>query len=359
MDNEKKGMGAAVAKGKELSDKIMDIPIPVGGTLHDVKEISKDAVKKTAEMSKEMAVKTAEKSMDVAIKTKEMSKEIAHDTAEMGVEVAKKTAEKGAEVVKKTAEKGKDAAKKTVEKSREVIVESKKKMDKKIEADRAKDKWEYILILVNFFGPFLAVIGVFVIFFVALPNRTASRFVISSALSFVPLVGDKTVLISNAPHYSGHGVYIMAVTIAIMDSLLSWFIVYNIELVKKWGKIGPMIIKVEKQSQGLLNKYDWMRKVAIIFIVIFVMIPFQGSGGLAASIIGRLMGLKPWKVLLSVAIGSLLGCLGIAYMVDTIKKYISQPVQITIFVVFVALITLFFISSHRKNKRAKADDNPP
>ena len=151
----------------------------------------------------------------------------------------------------------------------------------------------------------------------------------------------------------------MAVTIAIMDSLLSWFIVYNIELVKKWGKIGPMIIKVEKQSQGLLNKYDWMRKVAIIFIVIFVMIPFQGSGGLAASIIGRLMGLKPWKVLLSVAFGSLLGCLGIAYMVDTIKKYISQPVQITIFVVFVALITLFFISSHRKNKRAKADDNPP
>ena len=334
MNKGNEGLSRTVDKGKEIgsniAEKIMECPTPIGGTISDVKDLTID-----------ITVKTAEKGVEVVKKT-----------AEKGKDAAKKTVEISTDAVKKTAEKGKDVAVKTAEKSKEVIVGSKKVMDKKIEADRARDKWEYIQILLNFFGPFIAAIVVFVIFFLGLPNSMASRFLISGALSFIPIVGDKIVLISNAPYYFGHGIYIMAVTIAIMDTLLSWFIVYNIELVKKWGRVGSIISKVETQSRGLLDKHAWMRKVAIIFIVIFVMIPFQGSGGLAASIVGRLMGLKPWKVLLSVATGSLLGCLGIAYMVNTINKYLSRPVQIILFVLFIGLITTFFVVSYRKDKKA-------
>ena len=368
MTEKDEGKVGAVEKvkglGSNVAEKIMECPTPIGGTISDVTDITVDIARKTAETGKDAAKKTMEIGVDVVKISGEMGVGAVKKTAEMSKDAAKKTVEISADAVKKTAEMSKDAAKKTVEvsadavkktavKSKEVIVESKKKMDSKIEADRAKDKWEYTLILLNFFGPSMAAILVFVIFFLGLPNSTASRFMVSSFLSFIPLVGDKIALISSAPYYHGHGSYIMAVTIAIMDSLLSWFIVYNIELVKKWGRIGSIIIKIEKQSRSLLDKYLWMRKAAIVFIVIFVMIPFQGSGGLAASIIGRLMGLKPWKVLFSVAAGSLLGCLGIAYMVDTIKKYLSQPVQYTLFIVFIGLITMFFVASYRKEKKAE------
>ena len=339
---------AAVAKGKEFSGKLMDIPTPVGGTLHDVKEISKDAVKKTAEKSKEMAQKTAEKSMDVAIKTKEMSKEIAHKTAEKGAEEAKKTAEKGAEVVKKTAEK-----------SKEVVKDSKKAMDRKIAADQAESKREYYWILFNFFGPFAAVITIFICYYIFLPNSTASHLLASSGIYFIPSpAGDKTVLISTAPGFHGYGKYVMAINLAIMDTILAWFLTFNIDLVKRWRGAGRVIIAIEDKSKGLFEKHKWLKKIAVVFIALFVLIPFQGSGGLSASIIGRLMGLKPWKVLVAVSVGALTGCLAIAYMVDTITKYFSTPVQITIFVVFVSLVTLFFVSSYRKDKRKKAEEHP-
>ena len=348
MDDEKKGMGSAVAKGKELSEKIMDIPTPVGGTLHDVKEMSKDAVKKTAEKSKEMAKKTAEKSMDVAIKTREKSKEIAHKTAEKGAEVAKKTAEKGAEVAKKTAEKSKKA-----------VTDSKKAMDKRISADQAVSRREYLLILFNFFGPFAGVITIFICYYIFLPNSTANHLLASSGIYFIPSpAGDKTVLISTAPGFHGYGKYIMALNLAVMDTLLAWFLTFNIDLVKRWRGVGRIIVAIENKSKGLFEKHQWLRKIAVVFIALFVLIPFQGSGGLSASIIGRLMGLKPWKVLIAVSVGALTGCMAIAYMVDTITKYFSTTVQITIFVVFVALITLFFLYSYRKGKRTEAQENP-
>ena len=337
MDNEEKGMGAAVAKGKELSEKIMDIPSPVGGTLHDVKEISKDAVKKTAEKSKEIAKKTAEKSMDVAIKTREKSKEIAHKTAEKGAEVAKKTAEK----------------------SKKVVKDSKNAMDKRIAADRAESKREYLWILFNFFGPFAGAITIFICYYIFLPNSTANHLLASSGIYFIPSpAGDKTVLISTAPGFHGYGKYVMALNLAVMDTLLAWFLTFNIDLVKRWRGVGRIIVTIENKSKGLFEKYQWLRKIAVVFIALFVLIPFQGSGGLSASIIGRLMGLKPWKVLIAVSVGALTGCMAIAYMVDTITKYFSTTVQITIFVVFVALITLFFLYSYRKGKRTEAQENP-
>jgi len=69
------------------------------------------------------------------------------------------------------------------------------------------------------------------------------------------------------------------------------------------------------------------------------------------------MGLRPWKVLLSVAIGAFAGCLAIAYMVESIKKYVSTPVQIAIFAVFVGLITLFFVFSTKRNKKAVGEND--
>ncbi len=372
MNQEKNDICGMERKGRyaERSDteKIIDFPISTGYALGTVKERSKEVVIKTAEIGKDVVVKTAEIGKDAVVKTAVIGKDAVVKTAEIGKDAVVKTAVIGKDAVVKTAVIGKDAvitsaqigkeaAIKTAVTGKKIIIEPpkavEKVVDRKIVADRAADRWEYLWVLLNFFGPFLAAFAVFMIYYASLPHSMANRLLASSGLYMIPFVtGDKTVLISTAPSFHGYGQYLIAVNLAIMDSLLAWFIVNNIDLMKKWKRAGRLINAIELKSRAMLEKYPRLRSIAVIFIILLVMIPFQGSGGLTASIVGRLMGLKPWKVLMSVAIGAFVGCLAIAYMVDAIKKYVSLPVQITLFVFFVGLITLFFVLSNKKEKKS-------
>ena len=377
MDQEKNDNRGKAGKGrytgKSVAEKIIDFPVQTGYALGTMKEISKDTVVKTAEIGKDVVVKTAGIGKDVVVKTAGIGKDAVVKTAEIGKDAVVKTAGIGKDAVVKTAEIGKDAAIKSAEIGKEavkitavtgkkIITEPpkavEKVVDRKIVADRAKDPWEYFQVLLNFFGPFLAAFAVFMIYYASLPHSIANRLLASSGLYMIPFVtGDKTVLISTAPSFHGYGQYLIAVNLAIMDSLLAWFIVYNIDLMKRWKKAGQLINAIEGKSRFMLEKYPRLRSIAAVFIILLVMIPFQGSGGLTASIVGRLMGLRPWKVLLSVAIGAFTGCLAIAYMVDTIKKYVSTPVQIIIFAVFVGLITLFFVLSYKRDRKSVAGND--
>ena len=276
---------------------------------------------------------------------------LARGATRRGVDAAKRTVGKGKDVARKTAGKGKNVARETARKGKKALADSKRFIDRRIAADRARSRGEYVTILFNFFGPLVAMILLFVGYFLFLPGSTASRFLGSSWAYFIPSpTGDKTVLITAAPHLQGYGSYLMALNLAVLDTLLAWFLVYNVDLVKRWRWGGKVIGAIERRSRALFDRYPKLRKVSLVFVAFFVLIPFQGSGGFSASIIGRLMGLKPWKVLVAVASGALAGTLLIAYMVDAIKTYVSTPVQIVIFVVFVALLTAFFLSSFMKGK---------
>ncbi|MDP6155650.1 MAG: small multi-drug export protein [Candidatus Thermoplasmatota archaeon] len=349
MEQEKNDNRAKAGKGRyvrrSVAETIIDFPVHTGYALGTMKERSKDVVIKTAEIGKDVVVKTAEIGKDAVVKTAEIGKDAVVKTAEIGKDAVLISAQIGKEVVKKTAVTGK-----------KIIIEPpkavEKVVDRKIVADRAGNRWEYLQVLLNFFGPFLSAFAVFMIYYASLPKSMAGRLLASSGLYMIPFVtGDKTVLISTAPSFHGYGQYLIAVNLAIMDCLLSWLIVYNIDLMKRWKKPGRLINAIEGKSRFMLEKYPRLRNIAAVFIIFLVMIPFQGSGGLTASIVGRLMGLRPWKVLLSVAVGAFTGCLAIAIMVGTIKKYVSTPVQFIIFVVFVGLITLFFVISYKRNKK--------
>ena len=55
-----------------------------------------------------------------------------------------------------------------------------------------------------------------------------------------------------------------------------------------------------------------MRKFVYLGLAVFVAVPFQGSGGLTATVIGRILGLEEYKVLFSIAMGAIVGCMFIA-----------------------------------------------
>ncbi len=274
----------------------------------------------------------------------------------VAVNIAKKTLLTSGKAAKGSIKVAQKAAKKTIETSTKAAGGTKRLVDNKINRGRASTKTHYILILMHFFGPFIVFFLFFLILYLGLPNKIASRYLISGSIYIIPSpAGDKTVLISTAPDALKGSRYLMAVEIAVLDTLLAWFLCYNLDLIRDWKTADRFISFVEKKSLLAFKRRPWIRKVAIGFLALFVIIPMQGSGGLTASAIGKFMGLKPWKVILSIGLGSLGGCLLIAYAVDTIKSIFTPRVQIILFIILVSLVVAFFFYSNKKERRLKKE----
>jgi uncharacterized membrane protein YdjX (TVP38/TMEM64 family) len=91
------------------------------------------------------------------------------------------------------------------------------------------------------------------------------------------------------------------------------------------------------------------------------MVPFQGSGGLVGSIIGRLIGMKPWNTFFAISTGSITGCLLIAYFAEAIrsvfiKNFLFGILLVVILVILVIMILVYNRTYRRTVKNSKKKD---
>ena len=106
---------------------------------------------------------------------------------------------------------------------------------------------------------------------------------------------------------------IMALSIAFVDIIVALFLMWNYDFAKQVPLVGRFMKKVESIGQKSSSKYAWITPLRFIGIVLFVMVPFQGSGGLVGSIVGRLIGMKPMNTFLAITVGAIIGCSFIAF----------------------------------------------
>lgn len=141
---------------------------------------------------------------------------------------------------------------------------------------------------------------------------------------------------------------LMALTIAFVDIVVALFLVWNYDLAKKIPLIGKFMIKVENIGKTSSTKYGWIKPLRFIGIVLFVMVPFQGSGGLVGSIIGRLIGMKPRNILFAISIGAVSGCLLIAYFADAILSVFIQNFLIGTLIIIIIVVTGIMVLVYKK-----------
>ena len=139
---------------------------------------------------------------------------------------------------------------------------------------------------------------------------------------FFPPLGKETIIPGGI--LAGINPLLMALSIAFVDIIVALFLVWNYDLAKKIPLVGKFIIKVENIGETSSNKYGWIKPLRFIGIVLFVMIPFQGSGGLMGFIVGRLIGMKPWHTFFAISIGAIIGCTLIAFFADAILSVFIQ-----------------------------------
>jgi len=181
------------------------------------------------------------------------------------------------------------------------------------------------------------------------PNLTGIYWSLISAYFFPPL-GKESVI--PAGIVAGINPLIMAVSVAFVDIIVALFLVWNYDFAKKIPLIGPFMNKVERIGDNSSHKYSWITTLRFVGIVLFVMVPFQGSGGLVGTIVGRFMGMKPWNTFLAITTGSLIGCTLIAYFAESLKAVFIQDffigILLLILVIIIGVMIWVYVRSKKK-----------
>lgn len=222
-------------------------------------------------------------------------------------------------------------------------------------ADGAETKQEYYRKLLIFFGPLVLLLVLYGSYFLIFPWHQALKLVGAAAayMFMIPPGVDKTTLILSANRFDINP-YQMAFNIWIIDSLLGTFLCLNFDYAKKLPLAGKRIAVFEKLGRQTLRKHSWLKRFATIGLFLFIVLPFQGSGALAGSIVGRIIGMKTWRVLIAVIGGTFTSVMVLAYSADLMERYFPLEVRIAVpIIIFLTIITGMIIAYRKKKAKEK------
>jgi uncharacterized membrane protein len=137
--------------------------------------------------------------------------------------------------------------------------------------------------------------------------------------------------------------WLIAFSIGLMDVLAGIFMALNCDVAVKIPLLGRWIRRFLEKGNEFVSKRPWLEKFYFSGVVLFVMFPLQGSGGIGGSLVGWMIGLSPGRTLLAITIGAFLGCILIALGSQVIKDLLLSDLPAGI-VVLVAVIAIFIIS---------------
>jgi hypothetical protein len=222
------------------------------------------------------------------------------------------------------------------------------------------------IILTQFFIPWIIAVSWISVLWMFLDEKTFQTVGFWMTLYFFPPLGKESVIpaaigLSSVPGMPGWLVAVdpllIAMIIASIDIIVGLFLVWNFDFAKKIPLLGKFIIKLERKGGDLLSKNKYVEALSFIGVTLVVVVPFQGSGAVGASIIGRSIGMNPYKVWCAIITGAISGCLLIAFAFNTFKVIFIQNMYIGLFVM-IAIFVGVAIYFRRYKKNNKTEDAP-
>ncbi len=120
-----------------------------------------------------------------------------------------------------------------------------------------------------------------------------------AAGKFLPLWG-----ISDASNFSP---WELGVVIWVMDTCTAMLMVYGLEGLYRFERLKAGLHRVQANASLVVEAYPWIRKAAIVGVVVFVLFPVAGTGAVGACFLGILLGMNRHVLIGAVSLGGLLG----------------------------------------------------
>ena len=148
--------------------------------------------------------------------------------------------------------------------------------------------------------------------------------------------------------------WLVASSMAFMDTVTALFMVWNFDLALKIPLLGGWIGNFMAGGQKFFWERPWLKRLSVFGLMVFVMFPLQGTGGIGGSIVGRMLGLRWYEVLVAIAAGAFIGCFLIALGSEVILELFQADASygvIALLVVAVAGIAAYLFYRHRMTRR--------
>jgi len=206
-----------------------------------------------------------------------------------------------------------------------------------------------ILALAKFFAPFfIGAMGVITLYLI-MPMKQFLMILRWMTIYIVPPAGKETVI----PIGIGTGAnpWALALAIAFVDIVLAIFLAWNFDLARRIPFIGGAIRRLQDKGEDILEEKPWVERLAFFGIVLFVIIPLQGSGALGGTMLGRAMGVGRAKIVGAVTTGGLIGAFAIAISVEFglgLVASLDAYSLLLYLLLAMVLFTLWYIYRHRE-----------
>ena len=203
-------------------------------------------------------------------------------------------------------------------------------------------------ILLKFFIAPIIILFVSLLLFIFLDLGTFTKVGGLMIAYFFPPAGKETII----PTGIGLGInqLLIALAIAFVDIVTAIFLLWNYDFAKLVPFVGPWMEKIEKKGGKQLKENSWLEKLAFFGLVLFVIFPFQGSGGVGTSILGRVIGMDKFKVVYAITIGAVTGCLMIAYISDYFISYFKNDIYmgLILLIIIATILGVYNVFKHLK-----------
>lgn len=205
----------------------------------------------------------------------------------------------------------------------------------------------------------LVLLAAYLVFLILFLPSDAFRIHIGLMIAyFIPPAGKESIIPLGIA--LGYSWWLMTVSIALMDALTALFLALNFDMALKIPILGTWMKKFMDTGSSFFAQHKWIERLSFIGLVMFVMFPLQGSGGIGGTLVGRMLGMNRWEVVLAVTIGAFTGCFVIALGAEYLKLAFGEgiiygAVALAIIGAIIAALYLFFTKKRRlpREKRPK------
>jgi uncharacterized membrane protein len=170
--------------------------------------------------------------------------------------------------------------------------------------------------------PFVLVLGYLLLLYLLIPRETFLTLMGLMTVYSLPPAGKESIIPLGVT--MGLPWWLMASSAALFDITSAIFMALNFDLALKIPLLGAWMGSFVAGGRKLLNRHPWLERMSFVGLILFVMVPIQGSGGFGGSIIGRMLGMKDLGVISAIGIGASLSCIVIAlcstYLWDLIRE---------------------------------------
>lgn len=143
--------------------------------------------------------------------------------------------------------------------------------------------------------------------------------------------------------------------VTVMDCLVALFVTFHMGILFRIPWVGPKIAGLTCDSKFIMDQQPWMRRLAFLALVSFVMFPTSTTGSIGGSIFGRLLGLGRIRTLLGVFAGSVLGNGVMYFFAREINKIFEGPNKWVLTIAGILIMVATLVAVEIRYRKAKQE----